>query len=52
MSFMAIGTAFINNCAQAVPIPVEVRLPEGVREVEIRAKGNERIIAPDWPILG
>lgn len=43
---MAIGTVFINNRTQAVRLPVDVRLPEGVKKVEIRAKGNERIIAP------
>jgi antitoxin VapB len=25
---------------------LDVRLPEGVRKVDIRARGNERIIAP------
>ena len=43
---MSIGTVFINNRTQAVRLPVEVRLPEGVRKVQIRARGNERIIAP------
>lgn len=43
---MSIGTVFVNNRTQAVRIPVEVRLPEGVHKVEIRARGNERIIAP------
>ncbi len=31
---------------EAVPLPLDVRLPEGVQKVEIRAKGKERIIAP------
>ena len=43
---MAIGTVFINNRTQAVRLPLEVRLPEGVRKVEVRIKGNERIIVP------
>lgn len=43
---MSIGTVFINNRTQAVRLPVEVRLPEGVRKVQIRVRGNERIIAP------
>jgi len=43
---MSIGTVFINNRTQAVRLPLDVRLPEGVKKVEIRAKGNERIIAP------
>lgn len=41
-----IGTVFANNRSQAVRIPLDVRLPEGVHKVHIRAKGNERIIAP------
>ena len=43
---MAIGTVFVNNRTQAVRLPLDVRLPEGVQKVEIRAKGKERIIAP------
>jgi len=43
---MSIGTVFVNNRTQAVRIPLDVRLPEGVQKVEIRAKGKERIIAP------
>ena len=27
-------------------LPVELRMPEGVRKVDVRAKGNERIISP------
>jgi len=43
---MAIGTVFINNRTQAVRLPVDVRLPEGVQKVAIRVRGNERIISP------
>ncbi|MGE4335235.1 MAG: type II toxin-antitoxin system VapB family antitoxin [Pigmentiphaga sp.] len=43
---MSISTVFINNRTQAVRIPVDVRLPESVRKVEVRAKGHERIITP------
>jgi antitoxin VapB len=43
---MSVGTVFINNRTQAVRLPLDVRLPEGVRKVEIRVRGNERIIAP------
>ena len=39
-------TLFLNNRTQAVRLPLDVRLPEGVKRVEIRAKGNERIISP------
>jgi antitoxin VapB len=43
---MSIGTVFVNNRTQAVRLPLDVRLPDGVKKVEIRVKGNERIIAP------
>lgn len=43
---MSIGTVFVNNRTQAVRLPLDVRLPEGVHKVEIRAKGQERIITP------
>ncbi|WP_295523966.1 type II toxin-antitoxin system VapB family antitoxin [Limnohabitans sp. Rim8] len=43
---MSIGTVFVNNRTQAVRLPLDVRLPEGVQKVEIRVKGNERVIAP------
>jgi antitoxin VapB len=43
---MSIGTVFVNNRTQAVRLPLDVRLPEGVHKVAIRVKGQERIIAP------
>ena len=43
---MPISTIFINNRTQAVRLPAEVRFPEGVKRVTVRAIGNERIIAP------
>lgn len=43
---MSIGTVFVNNRTQAVRLPLDVRLPEGILKVEIRVRGNERIIAP------
>ena len=43
---MSIGTVFINNRTQAVRLPMDVRLPEGVQKVEVRVKGNERILSP------
>ena len=43
---MTLSTVFINNRTQAVYLPAEMRLPEGVKRVSIRAVGNERIIAP------
>lgn len=43
---MAIGTVFVNNRTQAVRLPLDVRLPEGVHKVEVRVRGSERIISP------
>lgn len=43
---MATGTVFTNNRTQAVRLPADLRLPEGVKQVSIRARGHERIIAP------
>lgn len=43
---MTTSTVFINNRTQAVRLPADMRLPEGVRQVSVRARGNERIIAP------
>ena len=43
---MATSSVFINNRTQAVRLPVELRLPEGVKKVDIRAIGNVRIISP------
>lgn len=43
---MSIGTVFINNRTQAVRLPVDVRLPDGVKKVAIRVRGNERILSP------
>lgn len=43
---MSITTVFIHNHSQAVRLPADVRLPEGVKKVEVRARGMERIISP------
>ncbi len=43
---MSTGTVFTNNRTQAVRLPAELRLPEGVKQVSVRARGKERIIAP------
>lgn len=43
---MASSTVFINNRTQAVRLPAELRLPENVKQVSVRARGKERIIAP------
>ena len=43
---MAISTVFTNNRTQAVRLPAEVRFPDSVKKVEVRALGLERVIAP------
>lgn len=37
---------FLSNRSQAVLNPADLRLPDSVKEVEVRACGQERIIAP------
>ncbi len=43
---MATSTVFNNNRTQAVRLPAEMRFPDSVKKVEVRAVGQERIIAP------
>lgn len=43
---MSTSTVFTNNRSQAIRLPAHLRLPEGVKQVEVRALGCERIIAP------
>jgi antitoxin VapB len=43
---MATSTVFTNNRTQAVRLPSELRLPNEVKRVDVRARGNERIISP------
>ena len=37
---------FKNNRSQAIRLPKEVAFPESVKDVEITAIGNKRVIAP------
>lgn len=43
---MTTTTVFTNNRSQAIRLPAELRLPENVKRVDVRARGCERIIAP------
>ncbi len=43
---MTISTVFNNNRTQAVRLPADMRFPDSVKKVEVRASGRERIIAP------
>jgi antitoxin VapB len=46
-STMTTTTVFTNNRSQAIRLPAEMRLPEGVKRVDVRVRGCERIIAPE-----
>ena len=43
---MTSTSVFINNRSQAIRLPADLRLPEHVKRVDVRARGFERIIAP------
>ncbi|MGE4686733.1 type II toxin-antitoxin system VapB family antitoxin, partial [Yersinia enterocolitica] len=43
---MSQGTIFTNNRTQNVRLPVDMRFPENVKSVTVRAVGNERILSP------
>lgn len=43
---MNTASVFTNNRSQAIRLPAELRLPDGVKRVSIRAHGVERVIAP------
>jgi antitoxin VapB len=43
---MNITTVFTHNRSQAVRLPAELRLPDGVKKVVVRARGADLIISP------
>jgi len=43
---MSITSVFTNNRSQAVRLPADVRLPDSVKKVQVRARGMDRIISP------
>jgi len=43
---MTASTLFTNNRSQAVRLPADMRYPNHIKKVEIRAIGIERIIVP------
>jgi antitoxin VapB len=43
---MSITSVFTNNRSQAVRLPADVRLPDSVKKVQVRARGVDRIISP------
>jgi len=36
----------VNNRTQAVRLPAETRFPEGVKQVNVRVVGQDRILSP------
>lgn len=43
---MAQGSVFKNNRTQAVRLPTEMRFPDNIKKVSIRAIGKDRILSP------
>lgn len=43
---MSTASVFTNNRSQAIRLPVEARLAPHVKRVEVRVRGQERIIVP------
>lgn len=43
---MKTSTVFTNNRTQAVRLPAELRFADDIKQVNVRALGNERIICP------
>ncbi len=43
---MTTSTVFTNNRTQAVRLPADLRFPDDIKQVNVRAIGNERIITP------
>lgn len=46
LSAMPIGSIFFNNRTQAVRLPADTRFPEGVKQVNVRVVGEDRILSP------
>jgi antitoxin VapB len=44
--YMSQGTVFTSNRTQNVRIPADVRFPDDVKNVTVRAIGKERILTP------
>ncbi len=43
---MSTGSVFENNRTQAVRLPADSRFPEGVKRVNVRVVGSDRILSP------
>lgn len=43
---MSTGSVFENNRTQAVRLPADTRFPDGVKRVNVRVVGTDRILSP------
>jgi len=43
---MSTGSVFVNNRTQAVRLPADTRFPDGVKHVNVRVVGGDRILSP------
>lgn len=43
---MATGSVFENNKTQAVRLPADARFPQGVKRVNVRIVGADRVLSP------
>ena len=43
---MGVTSVFTNNRSRAVRLPADARLSDGVKKVQVRARGVDRIISP------
>ena len=43
---MSIGSVFVNNRTQAVRLPADTRFPDGIKKVNVRVVGRDRVLSP------
>ena len=43
---MSTGSVFVNNRTQAVRLPANARFPDGVKQVNVRVVGKDRVLSP------
>ena len=43
---MSTGSVFVNNRTQAVRLPAEHVFPDGVKQVNVRVVGKDRVLSP------
>lgn len=43
---MSTGSVFVDNRTQAVRLPADSRFPDGVKQVNVRVVGKDRILSP------